>query len=65
MINENVASLTSAWSRKKDGAFRIGGSNSSGYAFVGAIYCIRLYSIPLSEKEALHNYLIDKARFDL
>ena len=40
--------------------------NSDGrYCMIGSIYCVRLYSRALTTDEIVHNYAIDKARFNL
>lgn len=64
-INGIGVSLTSNWSRTKYDRFVVGGRIATGAPFVGAIYCIRLYSRALTSSELAANYAIDKARFNL
>lgn len=64
-INGSGVSLTSNWSRTKYDRFVVGGRIASGAPFIGAIYCIRLYSRALTAIELDANYAIDKARFNL
>lgn len=64
-INGSGVSLTSNWSRTKYDRFVVGGRIAPGAPFIGAIYCIRLYSRALTTAEIAANYAVDKERFNL
>lgn len=57
-----------AWSDSTNEKF-IGGRFGSGigapYGFIGKIYALRLYDRILTEEEILHNFEVDKQRFNI
>ena len=41
------------------------GSNPAQDYFVGKVYAVRIYNRALSEDEVLHNYQVDKRRYQM
>lgn len=54
-----------SWSNRTGNFGLSGSSNYASYNFVGNYYSVRLYSRPLTAEEIVHNYAVDKARFNL
>ena len=66
-VQAETAGNSSSWQYEYPSIGRYLGSNGGAdqYAFVGEIYCIRLYSRILTESEILSNYAVDAARFGI